>query len=133
MAEKIEPSFITKITDSNGEVLYEKPKRSKQILDPRAAFITADMMSGMFDKSLNGYTSVTGRTIADQLTRPYAGKSGTTSTDSWMVGFYPGLASGVWTGYDKERTIDAVAEKTMPNKFGPNSWKKRLKTRPPQL
>ncbi|WP_195257849.1 transglycosylase domain-containing protein [Bacillus paralicheniformis] len=128
--KKIEPSFITKITDSNGEILYEKPKRSKQILDPRAAFITANMMSGMFDKSLNGYTSVTGRTIADQLTRPYAGKSGTTSTDSWMIGFYHGLASGVWTGYDKERTIDAVAEKNYAKQIWAKFMEKALENAP---
>ncbi|ATH93608.1 transglycosylase domain-containing protein [Bacillus glycinifermentans] len=109
--KQIEPSFIAKITDSNGTVLYEKPNLHKQLLDPKAAFITANMMTGMFDTSLDGYTSVTGRTIAGKLTRTYAGKSGTTGTDSWMVGFYPGLASGVWTGYDKGRTIDMVEEK----------------------
>ncbi|MFN2744643.1 MULTISPECIES: transglycosylase domain-containing protein [unclassified Bacillus (in: firmicutes)] len=128
--KKIEPSFITKITDPSGKVLYEKPKRHKQALDPKAAFITADMMTGMFDKSLNGYTSVTGRTIADQLTRTYAGKSGTTSTDSWMIGFYPGLASGVWTGYDKARTIDAVAEKNYAKQIWAKFMEKALEGQP---
>ncbi|MCY8033021.1 transglycosylase domain-containing protein [Bacillus sonorensis] len=128
--KKIEPSFITKITDSNGRVLYEKPDRHKQILDPKAAFITAAMMTGMFDPSLNGYTSVTGRTIADQLTRTYAGKSGTTSTDSWMIGFHPGLASGVWTGYDKERTIDIVEEKNYAKQIWAEFMEKALKDEP---
>ncbi|MED1740553.1 transglycosylase domain-containing protein [Bacillus swezeyi] len=128
--KKVEPSFITKITDPNGKVLYEKPKQHKQVLDPKAAFITADMMTGMFDKSLNGYTSVTGRTITDKLSRQYAGKSGTTSTDSWMIGFYPGLAAGVWTGYDKERTIDAVAEKNYAKQIWADFMERALEDEP---
>ncbi|MDI5788082.1 hypothetical protein PO124_05265 [Bacillus licheniformis] len=60
------------ITDPNGKVLYENRSGANKSLT-QSGFITANMMSGMFDKSLNGYTSVTGRTIADQLTRRYAG------------------------------------------------------------
>jgi membrane carboxypeptidase/penicillin-binding protein len=75
------------------------------------------MMTGMFDPSLNDYTSVTGHSIADSLTRDYAGKSGTTSTDSWMIGFSPQLAAGVWTGYDKGKTIDLVQERSYAKKI----------------
>ncbi|MDA7025348.1 transglycosylase domain-containing protein [Bacillus sp. CLL-7-23] len=128
--KKIKPSFITKITDSDGNVLYEKPNDDQQVIDQQAAFITAHMMTGMFDKSLNGYTSVTGQKIAGQLTRDYAGKSGTTSTDSWMIGFYPGLASGVWTGYDKERTIDAVAERNYAKQIWATFMEKALENQP---
>ncbi|MEC0696194.1 transglycosylase domain-containing protein [Bacillus atrophaeus] len=110
--KQIEPTFITKVTDAAGNVLYENPQQHKQVLDEKAAFVTASMMTGMFDKDLNGYTSVTGRTITDRLTRTYAGKSGTTSADSWMIGFNPKLAAGIWTGYDKNSTIDSVEEKS---------------------
>jgi membrane peptidoglycan carboxypeptidase len=109
--KQIEPTFITRVTDAAGHVLYESPNQHKQVLDEKAAFVTANMMTGMFDTDLNGYTSVTGRTITDRLTRTYAGKSGTTSADSWMIGFNPKLAAGVWTGYDKNSTIDSVEEK----------------------
>ncbi|MDK1001621.1 transglycosylase domain-containing protein [Bacillus subtilis] len=110
--KKIEPTFISRVTDAAGHVLYENPNQHKQVLDEKAAFVTASMMTGMFDTDLNGYTSVTGRTIANRLTRTYAGKSGTTSADSWMIGFNPKLAAGVWTGYDKNSTIDSVEEKS---------------------
>ncbi len=85
------------------------------------------MMTGMFDQDLNGYTSVTGRTISDRLTRTYGGKSGTTSADSWMIGFNPALAAGVWTGYDKSSTIDSVEEKAMRRRFGRTLWRRRSK------
>ncbi|MBD1379708.1 transglycosylase domain-containing protein [Metabacillus arenae] len=116
--KQIEPTFITKIEDSDGNTLYEHPKEAEQILDNEAAFVTTHLMTGMFDKKLNGYTTVTGQTIADSLTRKYAGKSGTTETDSWMIGYSPQLVAGVWTGYDKGKTIDVVAEKS----YAKNIW-----------
>src|SRR5699024_989141 len=45
------------------------------------------------------------------LTREYAGKSGTTDTDSWMIGFSPSLVTGVWTGYDDNTLLQKAEEK----------------------
>lgn len=127
---EISPAFITKVTDASGHVLYEETGSGEQILDKKAAFVTSSMMTGMFDPSLNSYTSVTGRAISGQLTRTYAGKSGTTETDSWMIGFYPGLVSGVWTGYDKTYTIDSVAEKSYSKQIWAGFMEKALKNEP---
>lgn len=80
------------------------------------------MMSGMFNDQLNGYTSVTGSTIMKDLTRTYGGKSGTTGADSWMIGFSPQLVTGVWTGYDKGRTIDSVEETAYAKRYGHPLW-----------
>lgn len=55
--------------------------------------------------------AVTGYSIRDQLTRPYAGKSGSTETDSWMIGYTPQLVSAVWTGYDRDKSITLSTEK----------------------
>lgn len=109
--KKIEPAFVTKVEASNGEVIYKAEKNKEQILNEQAAFVTTHMMTGMFDPKLNGYTSVTGQSIANTLTRDYAGKSGSTSTDSWMIGFSPQIVAGVWTGYDKGKSIDLVQER----------------------
>ncbi|MGG3640403.1 transglycosylase domain-containing protein [Bacillus gobiensis] len=127
---EITPVFIKKVTDASGNVLYEESNSDRQILDKKAAFVTASMMTGMFDQALNSYTSVTGRAISDQLTRTYAGKSGTTETDSWMIGFYPGLVSGVWTGYDKTYTIDSVAEKSYSKQIWAGFMEKALENEP---
>ena len=99
--KKVQPVFITKVENHKGEVLYQRKKENEQILDPDQAFVMTQMLTGVFDEKLNGYTKVTGSTIAKQLTRPYAGKSGSTSTDSWIIGYTPQLVSGVWTGYDQ--------------------------------
>jgi membrane peptidoglycan carboxypeptidase len=110
--KKIEPAFVTKVEAANGEVIYKAEKNKEQILNEQAAFVTTHMMTGMFDPKLNGYTSVTGQSIANTLTRDYAGKSGSTSTDSWMIGFSPQIVAGVWTGYDKGKSIDLVQERS---------------------
>ena len=43
------------------------------------------------------------------FTLPAAGKTGTTNdyVDAWFVGYTPKLATGVWIGFDKPRTIIA--------------------------
>ncbi len=109
--QKIEPTFIKKVVDHTGEVLYESKQSKDQLLNKDAAFVTTHMMTGMFDEKLNDYTSITGKPILNQITRIYAGKSGTTRTDSWMIGYSPQLVTGVWTGYDKDYTIDLTKEK----------------------
>jgi membrane carboxypeptidase/penicillin-binding protein len=46
--------------------------------------------------------------VAGQLKRPAAGKTGTTNTDAWFVGFTPELSTAVWIGYDRDRAISAA-------------------------
>ncbi|UFT98984.1 PBP1A family penicillin-binding protein [Radiobacillus kanasensis] len=108
--QKVKPYLIEKVTDSKGNVLYEHDSDKKQVLDEKKTFILSQLMTGMFDESLNGYMRVTGASIADQLDHNLAGKSGTTNTDSWMVGFSPKLAMGVWTGYDQNKPMNKVEE-----------------------
>ncbi|KAA0546181.1 PBP1A family penicillin-binding protein [Bacillus sp. BGMRC 2118] len=130
--KKTEPTFIKRIVNHNGEVIYEKEKTKEQVLDKDAAFVTTHMMTGMFDEKLNDYTKVTGRTISDQLTRIYAGKSGTTKTDSWMIGYSPELVTGVWVGYDKDYTLDVVDEKTYSKTIWAGVMEEALKKKPVQ-
>src|SRR5690625_3403945 len=110
--KEVDAHSITKITDVDGTTIYErKEEEGKQILDPNKTFILNHLMMGMFDRRLNGYMDVTGSSIIDQLTRTYAGKSGTTDTDNWMIGFSPVVTTGVWTGYDENKSIQTPAEK----------------------
>lgn len=112
------PVFITRVENYKGEVIYENNPAPKQVLDEDLAFVTTQLMTGMFDEKLNDYTSVTGTTISDRLTRYYAGKSGSTDTDSWMIGYSPQLVAGIWTGYDQNDDMTIVAEK----QYAKNIW-----------
>src|SRR5690606_9860531 len=77
--KKIDGHTIEKIVDREGKTVYERDNsKREQILDPQHAFILTQLMTGTFDESLNGYMSVTGISLVDQLSRTYAGKTGST-------------------------------------------------------
>lgn len=124
--KKVSPLFIRRIIDRDGAVLYDAHLENEQVLDENNAFVTEKMMTGMFNKNLSSYASVTGQGIIPKLTRPYAGKSGSTKTDSWMIGFTPQLVTGVWIGYDKEREITNAAEQRYAKDIWVNVMEKGL-------
>lgn len=111
--KELETYTIRKITDKNGQVLYErKSSNGRQVLNEQTSFILTQLLTGIFEPKLNGYMPVTGSPISHHLTRLYAGKSGTTEADNWMIGYSPSVVTGVWTGYDDHRVITAVQETT---------------------
>lgn len=125
--QKVEPRFIRKVVDLNGRVLYESEPEKEQVLDPKLAFIMTDLMTGMFDPSLNAHAGVTGGSVAHLVNRPVAGKSGSTPHDSWMIGYTPQLVTGVWVGYDKATPIDQRTEGQISKKIWANFTEDALK------
>lgn len=105
------PYFIEKITDADGKTIYTHPNQEEtQILDEKKAFILTQLLTGMFDETLNGYAHVTGANLQGKLSDIYAGKSGTTDFDSWMIGYSPTVSTGIWVGYDDNQTMTNVSE-----------------------
>ncbi|WP_276309557.1 penicillin-binding transpeptidase domain-containing protein, partial [Peribacillus acanthi] len=125
--KKVEPVFIKRVENYHGEILYEAEEAKHQVLDPDQAFVMTSMLTGVFDKRLDGYATVTGTTIIPKLTRQYAGKSGTTKSDSWMIGYTPQLVTGVWTGYDHSQYIEKPAEKMYAKQIWADFMEKSLK------
>lgn len=115
---EVEPVFITRVEDYRGKVIYEAPVLKEKVLKPELTFVLSHMMTGMFDPKLSGYASVTGASVVNQISREYAGKSGSTNSDSWMAGFTPKLASVVWTGYDQGKEMTSTADKL----YAKNIW-----------
>jgi len=95
----VEPFLIKKIVDRTGYVFEEHPIKSEQAIDPRIAFLTTSIMQDVVE-------SGTGQSIKS-IGRPVAGKTGTTNDmrDAWFVGFTPSLVTGVWVGFDQERSL----------------------------
>lgn len=109
--KKINSYTIDKITSREQKVIYQREQAEPlQVLNRQKAFILTHLMTGMFDKRLNGYTEVTGTAIIPKLTKLYAGKSGTTDSDSWMIGYSPSIVTGVWIGYDDNRPLTKVSD-----------------------
>ncbi len=94
---------VLRITDAAGRILYEAPQPvGVQVVKPAAAYVLTRLMEGVFEEG------GTGNRVAKTMKRPVAGKSGTTHTDAWMVGYTPELATAVWVGYDKNRAISTT-------------------------
>ena len=127
---KVKPVFITRVEDWSGHVIYEHKSKKEQVLDPDVTYVMTHMLSGIFDPKLNDYSTVTGIQIRKDATRPYAGKSGTTNTDNWMIGYSPQLTAGVWTGYDKEKEISLVDDKYLAKKMWVHFMEEALKDEP---
>ena len=96
---KVEPYYIKKIIDRTGHVFEENLPKTEQVIDPRIACITINLLQ---DVVQNG----TGWRVK-ALKRPIAGKTGTTNDlkDAWFIGFTPSLACGVWVGFDEETPL----------------------------
>ncbi|QMV42559.1 transglycosylase domain-containing protein [Cohnella cholangitidis] len=93
------PIAITSIRDRDGEVLYESRVREEQVITPALAFVTTQLLESVFDRG------GTAHRVAKMLKRPVAGKTGTTDSDAWFVGYTPELTTAVWVGYDRGRAI----------------------------
>ena len=95
------PTIIRRVTDADGNVLFEGQELAHQAIKPITAYVMADMLRGVID----GGTGYGVRQFGFML--PAGGKTGTTNDyrDAWFIGFTPSLVTGVWVGYDQPRTI----------------------------
>lgn len=128
---RVAPRLVEKIEDRHGNLLFEANMERKQEFNSAHTAIMTDLMKGMFEPELSAsFGAVTGGSISDILDRPVAGKSGSTQSDSWMIGYTPQLLTGVWTGYDDARFLesgDAAHSKQIWAKFMKKSLDGELK------
>ena len=89
----IDPWMLSSIRNANGDVIADYTPTSRQVLDPRVAFLTTSMMEDV----INGGTAAGVRGMG--FSSPAAGKTGT-SHDAWFAGFTSNLLCVVWVGND---------------------------------
>jgi penicillin-binding protein 1A len=101
-------SFVSKIVDANGRVLYETPTTGRRVLRSEVARTETQMLTEVLT---NGTAS------GLSIDRPAAGKTGTTDqhVDAWFVGFTPQITTAVWMG-------DPNGETPMTNVGGISVW-----------
>ena len=97
--------LIEKITDKQGNVIYEYKYNEKYVLNKKYVFILNNMLSSTYDYSLVKYTSPTLVSIKSYLKSKYAIKSGSTDTDYWTIGYNKDYLLLVWTGNDDNSNV----------------------------
>jgi len=104
-----EPTFLLRIEDKNGNVLYTNHTQVKQAMNEQTAYVMSYMLKGVID--IQGATGNRLRWKYN-FTNPIAGKTGTTNdnSDGWFIGVTPQLVTGVWTGCE-DRDIHFRSER----------------------
>ena len=91
----------------------------KQVYDPRLAYLMSNLLKGVVQRG-------TGRK-ASNISNYIGGKTGTTNNyvDAWFIGFSPKVVTGVWTGFDNNKTLgfgETGSKSALP------IWKEVMKT-----
>lgn len=79
-------------------IFFENPD---QLIKPTTAYVMTSLLKGVVeDRHGTGGA-------ARALGREVAAKTGTSNNyfDAWFIGYTPQIATGVWVGFDKERTL----------------------------
>ena len=110
--KKVSPHLISKVVDNKGNVLYEyKEKKEEIVFNSDVTFIISELLTSTYDSNLIDYTYPTCISMTSDITNKYAIKTGSTDTDSWVVGYTPEVVFASWAGYDdsSDITTDVVS------------------------
>lgn len=105
----IAPHCITRIADSDGNIVIKEDFTRKPIYSLESSYIMTDMLKGVMAKSWG-----TGHRL--NLGIPCAGKTGTTTDekDGWFCGYTAYYTTAVWVGYDKPKKMYNLYGSTYP-------------------
>jgi penicillin-binding protein 1B len=89
----LNPWMLASVRNANGDIVADFAPEARQVLDPRAAFLTQSLLEGVMNF---GYGTAV-RKLG--FTAPAAGKTGT-SHDAWFAAYTSNLICIVWVGND---------------------------------
>jgi penicillin-binding protein 1B len=89
----LDPWVLASVRTPTGDIITDFTPTSKQLLDPRVAFLTTDMLENTINHGTGAGTRARG------FTAPAAGKTGT-DHDAWFAGYTSNLLCIVWVGND---------------------------------
>lgn len=96
---RVDPIYVTKITDNNGNIISEFTPQYTEVMSQEAYFKMVNILQNV----INLGTGSRLRRAPYNITAVMGGKTGTTNynADGWFMGFTPNLVSGVWVGGDE--------------------------------
>lgn len=100
----IEPTFYTKVEDSNGKVVLEPNQKTEKVCSAETAYIVKNLMQSVVNGA-DGYGGTASYCAIKGI--DVAAKTGTTneSKDRWLCGFTNYYACAAWFGFDDPERI----------------------------
>ncbi len=100
----IDAYMIDKITDKEGNIIYQHEIKPVDVFSPQTAYLTYDMLRDVI-------TGGTATAVKNRLkfNSDWAGKTGTSQDykDTWFVATNPNVSFGVWNGYDEPKMMES--------------------------
>ncbi|MBC8343306.1 MAG: penicillin-binding protein [Bacteroidetes bacterium] len=92
----VEPTFITRIEDKNGNTIKEYVAREVEVLKNTYNYVMLDMLQAV----TRGYGTGVRLRYRYNFTNQIGGKTGTTqnNSDGWFIGTTPEITAGCWVG-----------------------------------
>ena len=97
--------LIREIKSKDNKILYKYQKNEQQVLNNNYVYIMSELLRNCYDYQLVDYNSPTCLSIRPKITKKYAIKTGSTNTDSLIVGYNKEYTLGVWAGYDDNKAL----------------------------
>jgi len=88
----VEPTFIKRIEDQEGKVIYQSNPKRREALDEQYAYLLVDMLRNAQSRR------------PWEVKSAFGGKTGTTDDhrDGWFMGITPELVVGTWVGGENQ-------------------------------
>ena len=103
---RLAPMLVKSVRNAGGDPVMNFNTDSRQVLDPRVAYVMTDMMEGVINNGL-ALSAVRGHGFE----QPAAGKTGT-SHDGWFAGYTSNQLCIVWIGFDDYSEIHLTGSET---------------------
>ena len=94
-----EPTFYTKVVDSNNNIVLESKQTSRTIMSSAAAYVVKEILTQPVKSGTATNCRISNMSVA--------AKTGTTDSDKdrWLCGFTPYYTAAAWFGYDEPETV----------------------------
>ncbi|MGI4757595.1 MAG: transglycosylase domain-containing protein [Janthinobacterium lividum] len=95
----LNPWLLASVRNDRGDVVADFTPEARQVMDPKAAFLTSSLLEGVMNFGYGYVVRQRG------FTAPAAGKTGT-SHDAWFAAYSSNLICVVWVGNDDYSNIN---------------------------
>ncbi len=95
----IEPTFYTKVVDSEGNTILETTQETRTVISKAAAYVIKEILTQPVKSGTATYCRISGISVG--------AKTGTTDDnfDRWLCGFTPYYTASCWYGFDTNEEI----------------------------